>query len=125
MASVYAEVGRTKFLQLILNQTLTLKLYSNNVVPASGDTAASFTEVAGGGYASKSLTFANWTIALAIATYLARDFNFTGATDAPGTVYGYFIVDSAGVLYQAERFGSVLSPVNGSLIRVTPKMQAA
>lgn len=114
----------------ILLANLTLKLYSNNVTPGASDTAATYTEVAGGGYINLPLTFANWGITPgnpAVALYnAAQDFNFTGATTTPGTIYGYFIVNaSGGLLVYAERFpaGNVpFTPGNGSLIRLTPRI---
>lgn len=115
-----------------LNQALTLRLYSNNRVPAGTDLVAQYTEVAGGGYAAVALTFANWVItegAPTIALYNTfGEFSFTGTTNAPGTIFGYYVTrDSDGKLMWAERFpsGSVpFTPVNGSLIRVTPRITA-
>jgi hypothetical protein len=133
MSLLVPNVGEVQALTKWLNQTLTLKLYSNNLTPAEGDTAASYTEVAGGGYASKSLTFANWTIGTAAgvtsAQYTpAQDFTFTGVTNAPGTVYGYYIVDGSNNLLWSERFSESFlpfEPVANSLIRVTPRIEAA
>jgi len=116
-------------LNSILGPALTLKLYSNNKIPAGGDTAAAYTEVSGGGYANKPLTFANWVITSgtpSAAQYNAlQQWTFTGPTDAPGTIYGYFVIrNSDGLLQWAERFpaGSLpFSPIAGSIIRVLPK----
>ena len=124
----YAE--EVKHLQVILNQNITLRLYSNNVVPAKTDTAATYTEVTGGGYAAIVLTLADWTITAgsgstptkAQAAY--RDIIFTGAIGAPGNIYGYFMTDAAGDLFGAERFGSTVVPFVPKLnsrIRITPK----
>lgn len=110
---------------------LTLKLFSNNVTPAEGDTASSYTEVAGGGYVSKTLSNSSWTITAGDptkGTYAAQDFSFTGPTNAPGTIYGYFLVDGSNVLRGSERFGAGVVPFNpvlGSLIRITPKLQVS
>lgn len=116
----------------ILGESFTLKLFSNNITPAVTDTAASYTEVSGGGYATKTLTAANWIITPgdpSVALYNAvQDFNFTGTTTAPGTVYGYFIIRVSDLtLVYAERFPPAnvpLTPVNGSLIRLTPRITA-
>lgn len=117
----------------ILNQVLTsplhLRLFSNNVIPVHASTAASFTEVAGGGYGALPLILANWTIVNtdpSTATYNAtQTFNFTGPTTAPGTIYGYYVNrDSDGRLMWAERFvfGSVpFIPIGGSKISIAPK----
>lgn len=130
MSLLVPDVGEVQALTKWLNQTLTLKLYSNNVTPAEGDTAASYTEVAGGGYASKSLTFANWVIATAAgvtsAVYDSQFFGFTGVTNAPGTVYGYYVVDGSNNLLWAERFSAPpFTPVANSLIKITPRIEAA
>jgi hypothetical protein len=121
------EVSEVTMLQKILNQDLYLRLYSNNVTPANGDTAASYTEVAGGGYSQFTLTYANWTITggnPTVALYSNfQDWNFTGTTNAPGTVYGYYVVQvSDGKLVYSERFPVVpFTPVLNSLIRIRPR----
>ena len=101
-----------------------LKLFSNNVTLASSNTAASFTVVSGGGYANFSLTAASWTTtpdAPSSMTHPAHTFSFTGATDSPGTVYGYYIVDSGGVIVLAERLSSPpFTPLNGYSLTITP-----
>lgn len=114
---------------------LTLKLYSNNVVPAKANTAAAYTAVSGGGYADVTLDKDLWTITpgvtgppavATIAQYAAQDFDFTGVTDAPGTIYGYIIVDSLNNLRGAVRFSESVvpfTPILGSKIRITPKVQ--
>jgi len=126
MSLLAPNVGLAKIAQLVLAPTLTAKLFSNNITPAAGDTAASYDVVVGGGYANKSLTFANWSITNGVALYnAAQDWNFTGVTNAPGTVYGYYIVDAANVVIWAERFAAGVlpfTPVANSLIRVTPRI---
>lgn len=111
---------------------LTLKIYGNDKTPANGDTAAAYNEIAGGGYASKPLTFANWNITAgtpSIAQYNAiQQWTFTGPINAPGTIYGYFITrNSDGKLICADRFPSAnvpFNPVNGSIIRIIPRLTA-
>lgn len=131
MTLVVPNEGEGKLLDLWLNRALTLKLYSNNVTPGETDTAATYTEVAGGGYADLDMVGANWVItqgAPSEGAYPAHDFEFTGATDAPSTIYGYYVVDGDGTLCWAERFGETVvpfSPVTGSVIRITPKIQAS
>jgi hypothetical protein len=119
-------------LEILVNRltpALTMKLYGNNKTPAHGDSAAAYTEIAGGGYAAKPLTFGNWNIAggePSTATYNASQmWTFTGAINAPGTIYGYFVTrDSDGQLMWAERFASAVvpfTPVNGSVVNVLPR----
>lgn len=121
------EASKVTLFNDMLAAGVTLKLYSNNKTPAAGDTAASYTEVTGGGYAAKLLTFANWVVSAgspAVAQYnAAQYFNFTGTA---GSMYGYFLVrTSGGLLILAERFPEAsvpFTPINGSLVRLTPRI---
>lgn len=131
MSGVIPNVAEALVLTQFTEDTLTLKLFGNNHTPAETDTASAYTEISGGGYADVDLAPGSWTITAgspSIAAYAFQDFNFTGAIDAPGTVYGYFLVDSNGILRGAERFSASVvpfTPANGSLIRVTPKIQVS
>jgi hypothetical protein len=115
-----------------LTPALTLRLYSNNAIPDQSSSAASFTEVAGGGYGALPLTFANWTIASgdpSTGTYNTNQiFTFTGPTNAPGTIYGYYVTrNSDGKLMWAERFPAAnvpFIPIAGSQILILPKFSA-
>lgn len=128
MSLLIPNTAQTYILNLLLNQTLKLKLYSNDVTPTITDTLASFTEVAGGGYADITLNFANFVVTEgppAVGVYDSfKDFDFTGATSGPGTIYGYMITNNAeDLLYWVERFPTVpLEPINGSQIRIKPRI---
>lgn len=118
-------------LTTLLTPAHTLRLYGNNVTPADGSVSANFTEISGGGYANKPITFANWSItagAPTTAVYTVQTWVFTGAINAPGSVYGYYITrNSDGKLLLAEKFPSALvpfAPVLGSKIVVLPKLTA-
>jgi hypothetical protein len=118
-------------LTALLTPAHTIRLYGNDKTPADADTTAAYTEIAGGGYANKPLTFANWSIASgtpSLATYAAQTWLFTGVIDAPGTIYGYYVTrDSDSKLLLAERFPAAnvpFSPINGSKIVVLPKVSA-
>jgi hypothetical protein len=129
MSICVPNVGKIKALELYLADPLTLKLYSNNVTPNSLKVAGDFTEVVGGGYANFVLTFAHWGItggSPGRALYdEIKQFTFTGPTTAPGTIYGYFVVDAGGVLRWAERFPvTPFTPINGSFIRAIPRFSA-
>lgn len=128
MSGLIPTVGLNKMLSdFVAAKVLTLKLFSNNHTPVLGDTAANYTVVTGGGYADINLDAGEWTIANGIATYNTyQDFNFTGATGAPGTIYGYYIVDEDGVVVGAELFpAGNITPIDGSLVSVRPKLTLA
>lgn len=138
MAGLVPSVGLVAILNDILNKSgavtwpLTLRLYSNNYTPVNGSTNANFTNVSGGGYAAVVLDSAEFSVtggAPASAIYSDFiDFEFTGTTTAPGTIYGYFITDANSVVIGAERFPAEsvpFDPVNGSLIRVKPQIALA
>lgn len=130
MSLIVTDVQEVEILTAFLTPAVTMRLYGNDRTPAGTDSAASYTEIAGGGYAAKALTFANWLLtsgAPTVALYNAvQSWVFTDAINAPGTIYGYFITrDSDGLLLWAERFpsGSVpFTPIAGSVIRVTPRI---
>ena len=114
-------------LQQQLATAWTMRLYGNNKTPAGGDVAANYIEIAGGGYAALPIVPANWgydvtTNPFPVATYnSAFIWTFTGAINAPGTIYGYFVTrNSDGKLMLAERFASALvpfAPESGSQVR--------
>lgn len=118
-------------LTALLTPAHTLRLYGNDKTPADNDVSANYTEISGGGYANKPITFANWTIIAGTpssATYSGQTWLFTGAINAPGSIYGYYITrNSDGKLLLAERFPSAnvpFSPINGSKIVVLPRVTA-
>lgn len=133
MTLVVPNVGEVKALELFLElEDLTLVLYSNDITPGETDTVATYTPVVGGGYLAVTLDKDEWTItagAPSAGVYNdTLDFTFTGVTNAPGTIYGYFVKDAAGVLRWAERFPAAVvpfTPVNGSLIRFIPRFEAS
>lgn len=133
MALLVPDVGEAKMLEAIINKTapenLVLRLFTNNITPAEGDVAGSYTEASGNGYGALTLTGANWTVATNAGTTEAagaqQTFTFTGAL---GNVYGYYLTQAtSGVLMWAERFadGPYNIVNNGDQIKVTPKLQLA
>lgn len=126
--------GKALMLNAITGKTtetaLTLRLFSNNIVPSNTDTEASYTEVTGGGYAAIALTAASWVTATvaspSVTTYAIQTFTFTGATSAPGTIYGYYITNVAGKLLYSQLLAAVFTPaVNGDNVTVTPTLQVS
>lgn len=122
--------GEARMLKALVNHTapenLVLKLYTNNITPAETDTAGTYTEASGFGYAAITLTGASWTItegAPSDASFAQQTFTFTGNL---GNVYGYFVVQAtSGILLWAERFSDGPYPIsnNGDQIKVTPKIE--
>jgi len=132
MSIVVPNTYEVAILNLILNSgPLSLRLYSNNYTPDETATLASFTQVAGGGYAAITLAAGGWTPIAgnpSIATFAQQIFSFTGPTTVPSTIYGYYVVDSTNVVRWAERFPGAnvpFSPIAGSSIRITPKLECA
>lgn len=127
MSLLAPSAGSSLMLQALVNKTapqdLKLKLFSNNHTPANADTAGSYTEASGFGYAAITLTGASWAVTAgnpSSITYATQTFTFTGAL---GNVYGYFLVQSAsGIIEWAELFtgGPYLIQNNGDQITVTP-----
>jgi len=128
MTLIVPNSGEAVLLALALSEDVILKLYSNDVTPGENSVVSDFTEVAGAGYAAKTLSSDAWNIVTgdpSVASYAYQDFQFTGPTTAPSTVYGYFVVNAAGVLLWAERFNELVvpfSPVIGTVVRITPKL---
>jgi hypothetical protein len=90
-----------------------LRLFSNNYTPVVTDTTGSYTEVTGGGYASIALVAATWVTTAgnpSSIAYPAQSFSFTGAIGGSGTVYGYYMTDSNGVLMGAQLLTTPLTP---------------
>lgn len=132
-SSVFPQVSQVAALNSILGKaggvgaTLTLKLYSNNRTPGLTDVAGDYNVVVGGDYADVALSAANFSVSAgnpSVAIYNAFiEFLFDGATDAPGTVYGAYILDSNGVLISAELFDAgPFIPGNGTLIKYKPRI---
>jgi hypothetical protein len=130
MSLVVPNVGELLVLDNYLkSQNLFLALYSNNVTPGETDTFATYTPVAGGGYALKTLVAASWTNtagAPSFGIYAQQTFTFTGVTTAPGTIYGLYIYDAANVVRAAQRFATVpFTPIAGARIRITPRLECS
>lgn len=132
MSLVVPNTLEVEVLTDLMTSALTMKLYGNDATPAAGSSAASFNEISGGGYASKPLTFANWSISAgdpSQAVYNAtQQWTFTGPISGTGNVYGYFVTrNSDGKLMWAERFPSAVVPfvpIAGSIIKVLPRFTA-
>lgn len=113
----------------------TLKLFTNDITPLDTHTAASFAEASGGGYAAKTLVFADCTIStvagIAQAAYPKQSFVFTGPLDTTvgppaGTVdiYGYYIVNAGGTYIGGARLAAKMTPINNEdTLATTPLLK--
>jgi hypothetical protein len=110
------------------SQDLIYRLFATNITPAETDTAGTYTEAAGGGYASKTMTGASWAVtggAPSSAAYAQQTWTFTGALTTNATIYGYYVTRaSAGDLVLAETFTSFTPAANGDNIKLTPTITA-
>jgi hypothetical protein len=137
MAMIFEDLGSAKVLGAYFNNTwpasnknLTLKLYTSNTTPSAsgGDTAATFTEASGGGYAAITLSNGSWTVSasggIEQAAYAQQTFTFTGALSGSASIYGYYVVDADNDLIFAERAAASFTPANnGDTYKVTPVVQ--
>lgn len=122
------QVGLSRMLNEIVADTLTLRLFTNNLTLAPTSVAASFVEAVGGGYAAVSLT-AGWTLTAgnpATTSYNSEIiFTFTGSLTGPGTIFGYYITRFSGEVVWAEylqRTRVPQIPASGSFLKITPKI---
>lgn len=123
-------VGEVQLLKFALgvdaSENQSLRLFVNDITPAEGDTAATYTEAAGAGYAAKALIKTAWSVGssggVTTGTYAEQTFDFTGPLTTNPNIYGYYVLSaSGGILLWAERAGTVFTPANnGDAYKVTP-----
>lgn len=133
MTILVPNTGEVIALQYLTNKVATPEnlvycLFANNITPSETDTTATYTEAAGGGYSSKTLTGASWTVtggAPSAATYAAQTWTFTGVLTTNPTVYGYFVKRATSLdLVLAETFTSFTPAASGDNIVLTPQITA-
>ena len=131
MALVVPDAGEVRLLEYIVNKTsptnLVLHLYSNDVdLSTESFTTANFTQPTASGYASATLTGANWTASTTAGVSAALydsgvTFSFTASQD----VQGYYVRDTTNNIMWAEEFpGAPFQlPSGGGDIAVRPQVQ--
>lgn len=114
----------------VVDQQLTLRLYSNAHTPQVPDSIVDYVEVVGGGYAAIPLAGANWVFTPgqpSIALYDAfLSFIFTAAP-TPATVYGYLITNQDDLLVLVEQFFDSQAPFvafAGAILQIRPRFGA-
>lgn len=123
---VVPNIGSKKILDFVLDRTLTLRLYSNDVSPGLTTVAADLEEVTGGGYSEVDLEFNRWDVTQGNPSIGLYDdyitFLFTGVTGDGGEVYGYYVIDEDGNLMWAQYFDvAPFTPIAGAIIKVRPR----
>lgn len=132
MTILVPNTGEIIALSLLVNKTspenLVYRLFATNVTPAETDTAASYTEASGGGYAAITMTGASWTVtggAPSTAAYAQQTYTFTGPLTTNATIYGYYVTQAtSGTLVLAETFTNFTPAANGDNIKLTPQITA-
>lgn len=131
MTLLVPNVGENITLSYLVGKTTTVRdliyrFFSNNITPSETDTAATYTESAGGGYASKTLTGASWTLtngAPTSAAYAQQTWTFTGALTTNPNIYGYYVTRVTDAdLVLAENFATFTPTNNGDQILLTPQI---
>lgn len=128
---IFPRLSTAAALQLIIEQVLTLRLYSNAHAVDVSDDVTAYVEVVGGGYAAAVLTEPNWTISPgspSVALYNAfQDFVFVAAPPVT-TVYGYYVTNPDNLVVYAEQFNPALTPqvipAIGTTIQIRPRFGA-
>ncbi len=134
MALTLSDIGADAILEAYFNndwptsKDLTLKLFATDVTPAQTDTASTYTEATGGGYADITITNGSWTVASANdpsdAVYAQQTFTFTGPLTTNLNIYGYYVVNDDGTLLWAERLASAFTPTtSGDTVKITLQFQ--
>src|SRR4051812_25333696 len=92
------DVGEVLLLRYILNNTspgnVRLRLFTNNITPAEGNSLTMYTESSAAGYSPFALTGASWTFATASGTSTATYARQTFSYSTSETVYGYYMTNA-------------------------------
>ena len=132
MSLVWVDNAESVALQLVTNklattENLVLHLYKSNTTPAETDVVGTYTESTFAGYASATLTGANWTVSGTAPTQIAyAQQTFTrSSSGATENQYGYYVTRavSADLMY-AERFSDAPVPITNlnDAIKITPQI---
>lgn len=135
MPLILADVGAGVILKGYFNRafpiasdSLSLRLYTEDVTIDDTNTASTFIEAVEGGYVAIELLRGAWTIDDSTnppqAVYAVKTFTFTGPLTGNPIVYGFFVVDADGVLIWAEKLDEPFQPTeNGDMLHITPVFQ--
>jgi len=131
MSLIVPDDGEIKLLEYLVNRSLVVHLYQNDIDPADGShgtsgrdfTSSTFTEVP---ISAITLAAVNWTTTqtsggVSTAQYTSGvTFTFTSGQ----SVYGYYVTDTSNNILWAERFSGAPFelPVAGGDIAVRPQV---
>ena len=132
-ATVYSQGAL--FLERLLNtgtgatpENLILRVFKNNITPASTMTVADFAEATFAGYVAVTLTSADWTIShdgtFGFAT-ASSGVMFASSATTDETVYGYYMTGvNSSTLYWAQAFPAAFRVYNlGDAVVPTSALQ--
>ena len=129
MSGLLPNEGENFLIDLLVNRSLEIGLFTNATVDEN-ITHAALVEPTGGGYARKAMGYANWTVAGDTATGLLQTFSVT-LTSYNAAVRGYFICTAAtpkkiiAIEVDANLGGSGVVFTVGSSYDITPTLTAA
>jgi hypothetical protein len=132
MTIVVQNSGEVIALSYLVNKStpenLVYRLFTNNITPSETDTAATYTEATGGGYAALTLLGSSWTItpgAPSTAAYPQQTYTFTGALTTNPDIRGYYVTRATtGDLVLSETFAVFTPASNGDNLKLTPQITA-
>lgn len=114
---------------LVAAAAWSLHLFSVDHTPADGDDESDYTEPTFVGYSPIVLTMANFqspTLSAFIAemTYSpVPQFNYTAGASSPVTIYGYYLLNNAGVFRFAERVTTPKTIDQGESLKVNIRLR--
>jgi hypothetical protein len=126
-----AASGKSVALRAFLNHTrpenLVLRLFSNDVTPSAGDSAAKYSEATFSGYGPITLSGFAWQFTdgeQPEATYSEQTFR-SSLDQSPQNVYGWYLTqEQSGHFVAAGRFNDAPNPISNlsDQIKVTPRV---
>ena len=141
MSIIVSHEGEIQLLTDLLSagENWTLKLFSNNITPAEGDTAATYTEATFTGYSAVTLTRSisgtTWSTPTGTGSILesgCAKSQYNPSTPIQWTatstqnIYGYYYVGAtSGKLIMAELFASIAYLAATTVIDFTPGFELA
>lgn len=125
---VVPDDARMRILRAALRESVTFRLFVNDVWPDLNSRAEDFEEPADLGYTAQACAPDDWEFTTddfgkPIAEYPKRVWTFQGAV---GVIYGYYVTDRQGEILWVERFeaGPFVGRFEDDGLHVTPRIGA-